>query len=79
MDFLKKLKIKAENSGVSTGENWLKSKGKKIVSYSPVNGKAIAAFTTTDEKSYEAVVKKAQAAFEEWRHWPAPKRGEVVQ
>ena len=79
MDFLKKLKIKAENSGVSTGENWLKSKGKKIVSYSPVNGKAIAAFTTTDEKSYEAVVKKAQAAFEEWRHWPAPKRGEVVR
>ncbi len=79
MDFLKKLKIKPENSGVSTGEKWLNAKGKKMISYSPVDGKAIASFTTTDEKSYEAVVKKAQSAFEEWRNWPAPKRGEIVR
>ena len=78
-DILQALKINAENDGVSTGSNWLKTKGEKIASYSPVDGKLIATVTTADKNSYEAVVAKAQEAFAVWRQWPAPKRGEVVR
>ena len=78
-DILQALKINAENDGVSTGSNWLKSKGEKIASYSPVDGKLIATVTTADKNTYEAVVAKAQEAFAVWRQWPAPKRGEVVR
>jgi len=79
MQFLKTLKIQAQNNGVSTGNTWLKSKGEKIASYSPVDGKLIASVTGADKKSYEAVIAKAEAAFAEWRSWPAPKRGEIVR
>src|SRR5437762_1535767 len=78
-DILQALKINAENDGVSTGSNWLKSKGEKIASYSPVDGKLIATVSTADKNTYEAVVAKAQEAFAVWRQWPAPKRGEVVR
>lgn len=79
MEFLKKLGINARNEGVSTGSKWIKSKGKAIESYSPVNGKLIGTVTRADAGSYEAVMKKAAKAFEEWRLWPAPKRGEIVR
>ena len=76
MKFLKALKIKANNNGVSTGISWIKSKGEKLNSYSPVDGKLIASVTGADAAAYETVIKKAHAAFIEWRTWPAPKRGE---
>ena len=79
MDFLKTLKIQANNNGVSTGLNWLKSKGEKLQSSSPVDGSLIATVTGADVNSYEAVINKAQEAFKVWRNWPAPKRGEVVR
>ena len=79
MDFLKTLKIQANNNGVSTGLNWLKSKGEKLRSSSPVDGSLIATVTGADVNSYEAVINKAQEAFKVWRNWPAPKRGEVVR
>lgn len=78
-DILKQLGIKENNKGVSTGRNWLQSKGETITSYSPVDGKAIASVTAADKEAYEAVIQKAQEAFKEWRNWPAPKRGEVVR
>ena len=78
-DFLKTLNIQANNHGVSTGLLWIKSKGEKITSCSPVDGKEIASVTGADKKSYNAVVEKAQQAFAEWRLWPAPKRGEIVR
>ncbi len=79
MDFLKELNIKTVNNGISTGLSWLESKGEKIESYSPVDGKLIAAVATTDRTSFDAVISKAKEAFVEWRLWPAPKRGEVVR
>ena len=79
MDFLKTLKIEKLNDGVSTGLKWIKSRGERLDSYSPVDGKLIASVNATDAKSYEAVIKKAQEAFLEWRTWPAPKRGEIVR
>ncbi|MBS1756505.1 MAG: aldehyde dehydrogenase family protein [Bacteroidetes bacterium] len=77
--FLKTLNIKPVNPGVSTGLTWLKSKGETITSYSPVNGKEIAKVTCADKKTYDAVIEKSKKAFEIWRQWPAPKRGEIVR
>ncbi len=76
---LKELGINQTNQGVSTGLTWIKSKGAKITSYSPVDGNAIASIVGADRKSYDALVEKAQEAFMEWRQWPAPKRGEIVR
>ena len=41
MEFLKELQVSSSNQGVSTGLKWLKSKGEKITSFSPVDGKEI--------------------------------------
>jgi len=78
-DFLKTLGLQSTNSGVSTGSNWIKSKGETITSYSPVDGKKIGSVTGADKPAYDATVAKAEEAFKEWRTWPAPKRGEVVR
>lgn len=75
---LKKLGIKSENKGASTGNKWFAS-GKKIESYSPTDGKLIATVTASSSKDYEKVIEKAQKAFKEFRLMPAPKRGEIVR
>lgn len=79
MKFLSALQVQQKNKGVSTGTKWVAAKGAVIESYSPVNGKLIGAVTSADKNSYETVMATAQAAFTEWRSWPAPKRGEVVR
>ena len=79
MDFLKALNIGTSNKGVSTGLTWIKTKGEKLSSYSPVDGKLIGTVTGADREAYDAVVEKAQQAFAVWRLWPAPKRGEIVR
>jgi aldehyde dehydrogenase (NAD+) len=78
-DVLLALGINSQNDGVATGAEWIKSAGAPITSYSPVDGKQIATVIAADKTAYENVVAKAQAAFKEWRQWPAPKRGEVVR
>jgi aldehyde dehydrogenase (NAD+) len=79
MEFLQELQIKAENPGVSTGKDWIPTKGLPLDSFSPVDGKRIATISSTDKESYEKVVSTAGQAFTEWRNWPAPRRGEVVR
>jgi aldehyde dehydrogenase (NAD+) len=79
MEFLRHLNIQDNNSGTSTGINWIASNGPVIQSYSPVDGKLIASVSSTDKENYDKVIKQAQKAFVEWRMWPAPKRGEVVR
>lgn len=79
MDFLKTLHVEQINKGVSTGQQWIESKGEKIDSFSPVDGKLIGSVTSADKNSYEAVIKKAGEAFLQWRLLPAPKRGEIVR
>jgi aldehyde dehydrogenase (NAD+) len=78
-DVLKQLGIKDQNSGTSTGLQWIESNGKPISSYSPVDGQLIASIKATDDNSYEEVIRTAQKAFIEWRTWPSPKRGDVVR
>ena len=79
MDFLKAFNIKDDNSGVSTGTEWIESKGEKINSYSPVDGKLIGSVTAADKNNYEKVIQTSGKAFLEWRLVPAPKRGEIVR
>lgn len=76
---LQQFGIAVTNSGVSTGSNILKAGGAEIVSFSPVDGREIAKVTAASRENYEEVVKTAQSAFDAWRLWPAPRRGEVVR
>ena len=76
---LNKLGLKPVNKGTSTGRKSYGSTRQLIDSYSPVDGKLIGQVTWTNEKDYDRVIQAAQEAFEEWRQWPAPKRGEVIR
>ncbi len=76
---LEVLGVKQHNAGVSTGANWLEAGSNKLVSTSPADGKEIGTVTEATAEEYDAVVKKAEEAFKQWRMVPAPKRGEVVR
>jgi aldehyde dehydrogenase (NAD+) len=78
-DALESLGVKKNNAGVSTGVTWIRSRGARIDSYSPVDGKVIGSVQTADEKSYHLVAARSAEAFLEWRKWPAPGRGEIVR
>jgi aldehyde dehydrogenase (NAD+) len=71
--------ISEKNHGVSTGTRWIKGDGGSIDSYSPVDGKLIGSVTKAGRKNYDEVIQQAEKAFQEWRTWPAPRRGEIVR
>lgn len=75
---LKTLGIEAENTGTSTGREWL-SGDEYISSYSPIDGKLIGKVSVSTAADYEKVMQKAEEAFVVWRNVPAPKRGEIVR
>ncbi|HAN79663.1 MAG TPA: aldehyde dehydrogenase family protein [Bacteroidales bacterium] len=76
---LKELEINTLNYGVSTGAEWLPTKGTETSSFSPIDNRLIAKITSGTIEDYEYVVKKAEEAFLVWRNVPAPKRGEIVR
>ena len=76
---LKSLGLKSENSGSSTGSNWLPNIGEVIESHSPVDGSLIGKVYSTTQEQYNEIIKKAESAFKKWRLIPSPKRGEVVR
>ena len=78
-DILKKLGVQEMNSGVSTGANWMKGEGELLESFSPVDGALIGSVRGASKAEYDKAIATAQKGFEEWRTWPAPKRGEVVR
>ncbi len=78
-DLLLALGIQQHNAGVSTGTKWIQTHAPVITSFSPVDGSAIASVNETTQEAYEQVMHQAQAAFVEWRKWPAPRRGEIVR
>ena len=75
---LNALGLKDLNNGTSVGSLSFGG-GKKIDSFSPVNGSLIGSVTTTTKEEYENVIKIATSAFKTWRLIPAPKRGEIVR
>ncbi len=78
-EILDRLHISQRNSGVSTGSVWLKATGRKIDSYSPVDGNLIATVMAAGKENYEDTIRTASEAFTQWRMWPAPKRGGIVR
>jgi aldehyde dehydrogenase (NAD+) len=78
---LEKLQIEAVNAGACTGpDGWVRDPhGKKLVSYNPSNGEAIASIIQATPKTYETVVSTAAVAFKTWRELPAPRRGQVIR
>jgi aldehyde dehydrogenase (NAD+) len=78
-EILSKLGIEERNNGACTGGKWFKTRGPRIDSSSPVDGRLIASVNSATEVDYEAVILKAQEAFKQWRLVPAPKRGEVIR
>jgi len=78
-EILAQFGIEEINNGASLGSKWLKTRGEKIDSYSPVDGKLIASVNSATEVDYEAAVLKATEAFKVWRTVPSPKRGDIVR
>ena len=77
-DTLHTLRIQQNNPGVWIGSQSMGS-GQTITSYSPVDGKAIASFTTATQTEYDAAVQAAADAQKVWQNTPAPKRGEIIR
>ena len=75
---LDELGIEAENPGAFDG-SWIDTGGELIHSVNPTTGEPIAAVRQATAYDYEKVMAASVEAFEEWRTWPAPKRGEVVR
>jgi len=79
LDFLNNLGLDKQNSGVSTGTEWLPGNGSLIESVSPADGSVIAHVRNANREDYETVISLAQDSFQEWRNVPAPQRGEIVR
>ncbi len=71
--------IKEINSGATTGTRWIETSGSVTRSVSPIDGNTIAEVTNASADEYEQVIQIAAEAFEVWKTWPAPRRGEVVR
>jgi len=78
-EVLKTLGIESINHGCHNGLEWLDTKGSIIESYSPADGRLIAAVRQASWDDYEKIMARAQEAFKIWRMVPAPKRGEIVR
>lgn len=80
-DFLKELGIREVNYGATLGNSsgWIKTKGKQLISYSPIDGMPIASVIQATAADYDTVIREAQKAFESWRMVPAPRRGQIVR
>jgi aldehyde dehydrogenase (NAD+) len=78
--FLDKLGLRGEIDAVHTG---IKAQGSRsggvFESFSPVDGQLIGKVYKASKHDYDRLVQMSQSAFNEWRHVPAPKRGEIVR
>ena len=72
------LGVNNDNNGTSTGLISF-GNGKKINSYSPVDGNLIGSVNSSSAEDYEKAVQAAALAFKDWKNKPAPQRGEFVR
>ncbi len=77
-EILEALGVAGENPGAFNG-SWLKGTGPVLSSVDPSTGEALASIKTATREEYNSVVAAAAAGFDEWRLWPAPRRGEIVR
>lgn len=79
MHILKKLGVKKNNFGGSTGSWWSTTNDQgSIISVNPSNEKKLAAVNNCSQDDYEKISSCAYTAFLNWREVPAPKRGEII-
>ena len=78
-DFLTRLGISERNPGAASTSGFFDTHGRVVDSFSPTTGQAIAGIQLATADDYETVVSEAQRVFREWRHLPAPKRGEILR
>ena len=71
------LGIKDLNDGAFNGR-WLKTRGKRLESRSPIDGSLLGVVAQAGEDDYEMVISEAREAFKTWCTVPAPRRGEVM-
>ena len=64
--------------GAFDGE-WIETTGPEVASINPATGETLASIRLATAAEYERVVQSTVRAFEQWRTWPAPQRGEVVR
>ena len=72
------LGLESENPGAFDGA-WIETSGKRVESLNPATGEPLAAVRMATAADYERVAAASVRAFEVWRTWPAPRRGEVVR
>lgn len=75
----KALGLQAVNYSWSTGLNSGTASGTAKTITSPADGTVLGSVPLATAADYEHVISTAQAAFEEWRTLPAPKRGEIIR
>jgi aldehyde dehydrogenase (NAD+) len=75
---LTRLGLAEENPGAFAGE-WFEPSGKVVHSLNPATGEPIAAVHEVSNADYERVAEVTAGAFDAWKRWPAPRRGEVVR
>ena len=75
---LSRLGLAEDNPGAFDGA-WIETRGPRVESLNPATGEPLASVRACSPEDYERVAAASVAAFEEWKHWPAPKRGEVVR
>jgi len=72
------LGIAADNPGAFDG-SWIETHGPEIISINPATGEELARVRSAEAADYERCAASAQTAFEQWRQWTAPARGEIVR
>jgi aldehyde dehydrogenase (NAD+) len=78
LEVLQALDLDEENPGAFDG-GWIDTRGPAIVSVAPATGEPLGRVRSATAEDYERVARRSVEAFEAWRTWPAPKRGEVVR
>ncbi len=81
MKLLEKLSIQPVNSGACFGpQGWIDdASAKKLTSFNPSTGEAIAEVQLCDRGTYDEVIGQSVQSFQSWRSVPAPKRGSLIR
>ena len=78
IDVLRRLGIQEQNPGAFCG-SWLETTGEPLESRNPATGEVLASVRTVGAGDYERISATAVEAFDAWRRWTAPARGEIVR
>ncbi|MEM6455125.1 MAG: aldehyde dehydrogenase family protein [Acidobacteriota bacterium] len=77
-DLFDQLGLQRENPGAFDG-SWLDTTGPELPVSNPTTGEVIATVRQATADDYARVVARTEEAFDAWRTWTAPARGEVVR